>query len=285
MSSDRTPSPESTTSPVMFGTKKRWRVAKERGPEAVKEFWKFAKERRKMRKKETTLEKKKKQKEEWETLSPEEQEAVRKNASVVHETRRAEKKLHDELSAERMRSPLTPVLVFDVSFQDLMDTAGIRSTVSQLKISYSALRRHDFPLKPVLCGYGQELSSPFNLSAYEGFRKYPPRCDPRHWSELYPPSSIVYLTADSDNVLMTLEPSVAYVVGCFVDHNSKKGCTLDVAKQYKVRTARLPLPEHITIGNLCTVLTINHVVEVLAVFAETQDWKEAFQTVLPTRRV
>lgn len=44
--------------------------------------------------------------------------------------------------------------------------------------------------------------------------------------ELWRPQDIVYLTADSDNVLQTLDNNKIYVIGGLVDHNSHKGFVL-----------------------------------------------------------
>lgn len=41
--------------------------------------------------------------------------------------------------------------------------------------------------------------------------------------ELWRPQDVVYLTADSDNVLQSLDDNKTYVIGGLVDHNAHKG--------------------------------------------------------------
>eukprot|EP00656_Telonema_subtile_P047204 TRINITY_DN54087_c0_g1_i1.p1 TRINITY_DN54087_c0_g1~~TRINITY_DN54087_c0_g1_i1.p1 ORF type:complete len:140 (+),score=17.07 TRINITY_DN54087_c0_g1_i1:3-422(+) len=98
------------------------------------------------------------------------------------------------------------------------------------------------------------------LAAYEGFKSIPPVTSPKHWSEVVDQkaSKIVYLSADSTNLLQKLEGNCTYVVGAFVDHNTKKGLTEENAKKYGVETARLPLDETIAVGNMCKAVSYTH---------------------------
>ena len=187
--------------------------------------------------------------------------------------------------------------------------------MSQIKFSFSLLRRFGFPMRPIVTSVQGQFNQ---LRTFEGFKRYPPVMTERHWREslaaeeascedkkgtdaavslavepkgeaetkptlLLSKKSIVYLTADSDSVLLDIEPNTVYIVGAFVDHNCKKGATLQLATNVGVRTARLPIDEFINVGNLCKVLTINTVVDVLCRFSETKSWPLAFEA-LPTRR-
>ena len=199
----------------------------------------------------------------------------------MHDERRAAVAADGQLCAQRLASEETPVVVFDLSFDDIMSESNVKSTVSQLKYSYSILRKNAFILKPLFCSCG--TASGLQLQNFEGFRMYPPLMHEEHWEKVIPKNRVVYLSADSTEVLQSVEPNMYYVVGAFVDHNSKRGLTESTATMLNVRTARLPLDETIVIGNMCKVLTINAVTEVLATFATTKSWKQAFAT-LPTRR-
>jgi Trm5-related predicted tRNA methylase len=44
--------------------------------------------------------------------------------------------------------------------------------------------------------------------------------------ELFSREEVVYLTADSDNVLKHIDHSKVYVIGGLLDHNSEKGSFL-----------------------------------------------------------
>jgi tRNA (guanine9-N1)-methyltransferase len=97
--------------------------------------------------------------------------------------------------------------------------------------------------------------------------------------------TVVYLTADSDNVLWDLAPGTAYIIGAFVDHNQQKGLTKSFADGAGITTARLPIQETVKSKTICKVLTINHVVQSLVEYYKCRSWEQAFATALPTRRV
>lgn len=288
-------------------------------PNSLRDFWKQKKAEKKQRKKERAAQRQEEQRLHWDNLSEAERAEVRSKALLVHNFRRNQEEAVEKRCAASLSDLVTPVIVFDLSFADLMDAGGIKSTLSQVKFSFSLLRRHGFPFRPVITS----ATGPFeSLGSFEGFKRYPPLMTRDHWegvlllreakegaegaipgdtatstassasacsafsfaAQPFRKESVVYLTADSDSVLMDLEPGTAYIVGTFVDHNSKKGATLELARRVGVRTARLPIEEFMKVGNLCKVLTVNTVVDVLCRFAETKNWTTAFEA-LPTRRV
>jgi len=95
--------------------------------------------------------------------------------------------------------------------------------------------------------------------------------------------SIVYLTADSPYTLERLEPNTCYVVGGIIDKNREKGLCYKVAREKKVRTAKLPIGEYMVLQHR-HILATNHVVEIMLKWLETGDWATAFMKVIPTRK-
>lgn len=59
---------------------------------------------------------------------------------------------------------------------------------------------------------------------------------------------MVYLTADSDKELETLERGKVYVLGGIVDRNRHKGICSGKAAQLGVQTAKLPLGRYVRLG-------------------------------------
>ncbi|KAK6023870.1 tRNA (guanine-N(1)-)-methyltransferase [Ostertagia ostertagi] len=94
-------------------------------------------------------------------------------------------------------------------------------------------------------------------------------------NDLFKTSEIVYLTADSDNVLTKLDDTKVYVIGGLVDHNSQKGLCFEQAVKNGYDHARLPIDEFVEMKTR-KVLTINHVFEILAHFSTHGDWEKAF---------
>lgn len=271
---------------VATSKKQQKRLAKleKRGGESgMKAFWQAKKQKKKQERKKAAQEKKAQEDERWASLSKEEKEQVARSSCEVHEIRRRANEANDALCKSSFASASTPTIIFDLSFESVMDCHDIRSTVSQIKLSYSILRHHGFCLKPLLCSGSASSQIACSLRDYEGFRAFPPVMRVEHWSDFVEKDKVIYLTADSEEVLWKIQPNTYYIIGAFVDHNRCKGLTSGTASHYAVKTARLPIQETMVVGNMCKVLTINHVVDVLARFCVTQSWEKAFEA-LPTRR-
>ncbi|KAL2130585.1 hypothetical protein VTI74DRAFT_6212 [Chaetomium olivicolor] len=95
--------------------------------------------------------------------------------------------------------------------------------------------------------------------------------------------SIVYLSSESPYTLDRLEANTSYVIGGLVDRNREKGLCYNRAKEYKVRTAKLPIGEYMAMQSRY-VLTTNQVVEIMAKWLECGDWGQAFLEVIPKRK-
>jgi tRNA (guanine9-N1)-methyltransferase len=95
--------------------------------------------------------------------------------------------------------------------------------------------------------------------------------------------SIVYLTSDSPNTLDRLQPNTSYIIGGIVDKNRHKGICYKRACERGIATARLPIGEYMTMQSR-SVLTINHVVEIMLKWLVTGDWGESFLSVIPKRK-
>ncbi|KAK3904654.1 guanine-1-methyltransferase-domain-containing protein [Staphylotrichum tortipilum] len=95
--------------------------------------------------------------------------------------------------------------------------------------------------------------------------------------------SVVYLTSESPYTLDRLEANTSYVIGGIVDKNREKGLCYKRARDYKVRTAKLPIGEYMAMQSRY-VLTTNQVVEIMAKWLECGDWGKAFMDVIPKRK-
>ena len=95
--------------------------------------------------------------------------------------------------------------------------------------------------------------------------------------------NIVYLSSDSENTLTTLSPYTTYIIGGIVDKNRHKGLCHKRACDAGIPTAKLPIGEYMTMQSR-TVLTVNHVMEIMIRWLETGDWGKAFLKVIPKRK-
>jgi tRNA (guanine9-N1)-methyltransferase len=95
--------------------------------------------------------------------------------------------------------------------------------------------------------------------------------------------SIIYLSSDSENTLTTLSPYTSYIIGGLVDKNRYKGICYKRARELGIPTAKLPIGEYMTMQSR-TVMTTNHVVEIMIRWLEDGDWGKAFLRVIPKRK-
>lgn len=84
-------------------------------------------------------------------------------------------------------------------------------------------------------------------------------------------SKLVYLTADSQNLIEDLEKDKIHIIGGLVDHNKYKQLTLNKAQEQKIAHARLPIKENIKLES-SAVLTVNHVMDIIAGQLQFHDW-------------
>ena len=96
--------------------------------------------------------------------------------------------------------------------------------------------------------------------------------------------SLVYLTADSENTLTTLEPGKKYIIGGIVDRNRYKNLCFNKAKEQGIAHGRLPIGEYIKMASR-QVLTTNQVVEIMIEWLQERDWEKAFMKVIPQRKM
>ena len=68
---------------------------------------------------------------------------------------------------------------------------------------------------------------------------------------------MVYLTADSPNVITHLEPDKVYVIGALVDRNRHKELCYKKALEMNIETAQLPIGEHLKLKSR-RILAVNH---------------------------
>ena len=81
------------------------------------------------------------------------------------------------------------------------------------------------------------------MSKNDGFRNWDLHFREERYDSVFSGDKIVYLSSEAEDVLDTLQPNTAYVIGGLVDHNHHKGLCHQEATKLGLKTARLPIDE------------------------------------------
>lgn len=263
-----------------FPSKSAWKKAKKRVRNGkMKELKKAAKkEERKAEQAERMAAKRKR----FEEATPEERQVW----AEAKDQRIKERKLATEARRRRLEeaSEAAATVVIDLQFGELMLPHEHRSLAHQLMYCYSANSRADKPCRLCFAGMSGPLLE--EMQRTPGYDRWPVLKESRPYFDAFADrkGDLVYLTADSDVVLEKFDEREIYVIGGLVDRNRHKGVCASKAAAQGIRTAQLPIREHVTL-QASTVLTVNQVFDIYGTFQRTGDWTKTFTHVIPTRKI
>lgn len=176
-------------------------------------------------------------------------------------------------------------LVFDMDYENYMKRVELQNAVSQLLESEGWNRRDVDPFHIYFCNLKTE-------SAYhrELVKRYSEKWDKllltateKSPIDLFPKDSIIYLTADSPNIMTTFKHDKIYIIGSFVDKNAQTGISLAKAKRLNLATERLPLDKYLQWDLGSKNLTLDQMIRILLCMKNTGNWEEALKFV-PKRK-
>mmetsp|Transcript_11422 Transcript_11422/g.26102 ORF Transcript_11422/g.26102 Transcript_11422/m.26102 type:complete len:108 (+) Transcript_11422:351-674(+) len=97
--------------------------------------------------------------------------------------------------------------------------------------------------------------------------------------------SLVYLTADSDEEIESIDDDTIYVVGGLVDRNRHKGATLRTALESEVKTKKIAVRKYVDLAHGSSeVLTLNQVFGIILRLREGQSMMDACYHSIPNRK-
>uniref|UniRef100_W8BQE2 tRNA (guanine(9)-N(1))-methyltransferase n=1 Tax=Ceratitis capitata TaxID=7213 RepID=W8BQE2_CERCA len=175
-------------------------------------------------------------------------------------------------------------VAIDLDYDDLMHDRDVAKCIKQCLRIYTINRRSKCPGQLDITGIKTDGRIHTSLKRNDGWENWHLNYyfDKTHL-DIFPKQNLVYLTCESDNVLDRLENGITYVIGGLVDHNHHKGLCHQRATENGLRTARLPLSEHVNMKTRA-VLSTFHVFEILMRVAEGQPWTDAIMETLPERK-
>lgn len=191
-----------------------------------------------------------------------------------------EKKKFRSMNSEHASSLRVAI---DLSFDDLMTDRDIHKLLKQIQRTYSINRRADRPIQLYLTSFGGRSKTILD-EIHCKYTSWDVHIKEESYGDVFSQEDVVYLTSDSPNVLSEVDESKAYIIGGLVDHNHHRGLCYRLAVERGIAHARLPISECVKLKSR-TVITVNHVFEIMLLYSQTKDWKESLVQVLPARKM
>ncbi|KAK6359579.1 tRNA (guanine(9)-N(1))-methyltransferase [Orbilia brochopaga] len=211
--------------------------------------------------------------------------AAQSTSSPQPETASTRRRNIHKLERQSHQLPITCIV--DCSFDDYMTDKEATSLASQVSRCYSDNRIAPFSMNLHATCVDKRLRAHLDLMHGDKWHQWRritvTDSDYTVASEDVAAGNIVYLSADSDETLETLDEGKTYIVGGIVDKNRHKGLCFNKAVAQGLRTAKLPIGEYIKMTGRIT-LTTNQVVEIMLRWLELRDWKLAFEKAIPMRK-
>ncbi|KAI8992120.1 guanine-N1-methyltransferase [Mycotypha africana] len=175
--------------------------------------------------------------------------------------------------------------VLDCSFSDYMNDKEVSSLRQQIIRTYSAnVRAGKESLKLAITSFDDILKKHMDdkAPAWQNWKNI--KITSNTYLDEFKKEDLVYLTADSDNVIHDLEEGKTYIIGGIVDKNRYKNLCKDKADKEGITTGQLPIGDHLQMSTR-KVLTVNQVFEIMVKWVEHRDWEKAFLEVIPGRKL
>ncbi|XP_012425557.5 tRNA methyltransferase 10 homolog C [Taeniopygia guttata] len=176
-------------------------------------------------------------------------------------------------------------LVFDMSYEKEMSVREVTNTVKQIVMSESSNRRSVDPFHIHFCNFKDDslYHREFIKNYRDAWDKLLITVTEQCYTEIFPKDKLIYLTADSPNVMKTFDHDKIYIVGSLVDKSIKTGVSLARAKRLGLETAALPLEKYLLWSTGAKNLTLDQMMHILLTLKDTADWKKALEFV-PKRK-
>jgi tRNA (guanine9-N1)-methyltransferase len=172
-------------------------------------------------------------------------------------------------------------IVIDCAFDQYMMEKEKTSLCQQIMYCHGANKRAPCPCSLYLTGIEGDVGK--GLHKINGFKAWPGvQSTEVAYEEMFPQDKLVYLTADSDNILESMDTEKVYIIGGIVDHNRLKNITANKAARQHIATAKFPLEEN-DLKRAAGPLTVNHTFNILLKYGESHNWQEAFEASLPNQ--
>ncbi|XP_033642152.1 tRNA methyltransferase 10 homolog C-like [Asterias rubens] len=176
-------------------------------------------------------------------------------------------------------------IMFDLSYEGFMDRREVVNTIMQLGLIVKINKTLPDPFHIHFANIPQD-----GLIEKEFKRVYGDQVDSLMVSisnkspqRLFGDEDLVYLSANSPNILTEYDSSKVYIIGGFVDRRVKSNISLGKAEESGIPHARLPLDEHLIWHKSTKNLTLDQMMCILSELKLSGNWHSALKHV-PQRK-
>ena len=185
---------------------------------------------------------------------------------------------------EKVKTAAT--IVIDLDYDEKMTETEQKSLSQQIMYCYGANKRAKKPFNIFLSKLGGKTQE--NLNNICGFPDNWLACEvdreQKGYENIFDKNKLIYLSADSPNVLEEIEDDKVYILGGIVDRNRHKNVTYQKAMRQNIHTARFPLRKFCSINSGSHILTVNHCYDILLSRYNSDDWISTFRNGIPSRK-
>lgn len=182
-------------------------------------------------------------------------------------------------------------LIFDFSYDDYMRKQFIKGICEQIQAAYGLNRfQYDEPFDIWFCNF-RHTSPSYQMIRKHFFQNldttsmitYKSGCP----TEYFDKEKLLYLSPNAKNRLRDVQNSDdIYIIGAYNDKGSSLPLSFKKAEEMGIRSASLPLDDHLAWKGPSKNLCVNHVAGILLELIHNgNDWKDAFHKHIPTRKV
>lgn len=195
-------------------------------------------------------------------------------------------------------------VVIDMDFEDFMTDSEIAKSAKQVGRIYALNRHSDNPCQLYISSLKGKLRDRFALTN-TGYENWDVNTYEEDYLNLFVSgtgngndkeridnikSKIIYLTGDADETLQNVDnilkdESTIFVIGGLVDHNRHKNLCYQRALERQVKTAKLPIKEHVHLCQRHILSTVAVFEIMLNVLGSRKSWPEALLASIPKRKI
>lgn len=194
-------------------------------------------------------------------------------------------------------------VVIDMDFEEYMTEDEMSKAAKQVGRIYAANRHCENPCQLYVTSLKGKVRDRFSITN-SGYRNWDIHISEQDYIDLFScdkldksdeevgnvEGNIIYLSGDADESLPEVDDilsdeSTIFVIGGLVDHNRHKDLCRNRAMKRNIKTARLPVREHIKLSQRHIFSTFTVFDILLNVLGSRKQWVDAFVASIPKRKI